>query len=206
MTWSNRALAVALVTGAVFAGTAVAGIPDPAPSVVPNVAMSPAADIEYVVTVNGSQGPVADAIVEIVFSSEADALVCWCVGQTHPVVTATTDAAGQARFFIGAGGCINPSLVVSPPAVSVYANGIKLGEVGAVGPDAVDNAGLLPTQGWNPGTSCEVGLSDASLHSPPVKSGSYSFCSDVNSDLVVDLSDAVVLSAAIKSGPVCTGQ
>lgn len=206
MTWSNRALAVALVTGAVFAGTAAAGIPDPALSVVPNVLMSPAADIEYVVTVNGSQGPVADAIVEIVFSSEADALICWCATQVHPVVTATTDAAGQARFFIGAGGCIDPTLVASPPAVSVYANGIKLGEVGAVGPDAVDNAGLLPTQGWNPGASCEVSLSDASLHSPPIKGGGYSFCSDMNSDLLIDLSDAVVLSAAIKSGPVCTGQ
>lgn len=204
MTWSNRALAVALVTGAVFAGTAAAGIPDPALSVVPNVVMSPGGDIEYVVTVNGSQGPVADSIVQIVFSSEVDALVCWCAGQAHPEVTATTDAAGQARFFIAAGGCIDPGLVASPPAVSVYANGIRLREVGAVGPDAVDGAGLVPTLGWNPGASCEVSLSDAALHSTPIKAGSYSFCSDMNSDLLVDLTDAVVLSAAIKAGSTCS--
>jgi hypothetical protein len=204
MTWSNRALAVALIAGAIFAGTAAAGIPDPGLSVVPNVVMSPTGDLEYVVTVNSSQGPLADSIVQIVFSSEVDAIVCWCAGQAHPVVTATTDAAGQARFFIGAGGCIDPGLVATPPAVSVYADGIKLREVGAVGPDAVDNAGLLPAQGWNPGTTCEVGLSDAALHSPPVKSGAYSFCSDMNSDLQVDLSDAVVLSAAIKGGATCS--
>lgn len=204
MTWSKRVLAAALITGAFFAGSASAGIPDGALSDVPNVAMSPGGTIEYVVTVNGSQGPVADSVVEIVFSAEADALICWCAGQAHPSITATTDAAGQARFFIAAGGCIDPALVATPPAVTVYASGIKLKEVGAVSPDAVDGSGLLPTQGWNPGLSCSVDLSDATFHSTPIKSGVYAYCSDMNSDLAVDLSDAVILSAGIKAGLSCS--
>jgi hypothetical protein len=51
-----------------------------------------------------------------------------------------------------------------------------------------------------------VSLADATLHSPPIKSGVYSFCSDVNSDLLVDLTDAVVLTGGIKAGYTCTKQ
>ena len=72
-----------------------------------------------------------------------------------------------------------------------------------VGSDADDNSGLLPTEGCAPGVSCEVGLSDAALHSGAIKTGTYSFCSDMNSDLQVDLTDAVVLSVGIKAGSSC---
>ncbi len=203
MTRSNRVFAVALVAGALFAGQAAAGIPDGTLSEVGNITMTPGGSIEYVVTVNGSQGPVANSLVQIVFSAEADGLICWCAGQDHAAFSATTDAAGEARFFIAGGGCIDPALVAAPPAATVYADGIKLKEVGVVGPDAVDNSGLLPTEGWAPGVSCEVGLSDAALHSGAIKTGTYSFCSDMNSDLQVDLTDAVVLSVGIKAGSSC---
>ncbi len=201
-----RLLIAALAVGAVAASAAYAGIPDPNLSVVPNVLYSPGGTLEYTVTVNGSSGPIDSATVQIVFSSESDTLICWCLGQTHPMVTATTDINGQAHFFIAAGGCVDPSLVSSPPAVEVFANGIKLSEVGAVSPDAVDAGGLLPTQGWDPQGSCVVGLSDGARHATAIKGGGADFCSDVTSDGVVALDDAVVLAAAIKSGSACTAQ
>lgn len=203
---SYRLLIAALVAGVLIAGSSFAGIPDPTLSVVGNVLYSPSGTTEYIVTVNGSAGPIDSATVQLVFSTEADGLICWCVGQAHPLIEATTDVNGQAHFFIAAGGCIDPSLVAAPPAVEVFANGIKLKEVGCVSPDAVDGSGLLPTSGWDPGLYCSVSLADAGLHSPPIKSGTYSFCSDVNSDLAVDLTDAVVLSESIKSGFTCTKQ
>jgi hypothetical protein len=203
---SYRLLIAALVAGVLIAGSSYAGIPDPNLSVVNNVLYSPSGTIEYIVTVNGSSGPIDSATVQLVFSTEADGLICWCVGQAHPLIEATTDVNGQAHFFIAAGGCIDPSLVASPPAVEVFANGIKLKEVGCVSPDAVDDSGILPTSGWAPGAFCTVSLADATLHSPPIKSGTYSFCSDVNSDLSVDLTDAVVLTLGIKTGFTCTAQ
>ncbi len=203
---SYRLLIAALVAGVLVAGSSFAGIPDPTLSVVGNVLYSPGGTVEYIVTVNGSAGPIDSATVQLVFSTEADGLVCWCVGQAHPLIEATTDASGEAHFFIAAGGCIDPSLVAAPPAVEVFANGIKLKEVGCVSPDAVDDSGILPTSGWNPGTFCTVSLADAGLHSPSIKTGTYTFCSDVNSDLAVDLTDAVVLSEGIKSGFTCTKQ
>ena len=203
---SYRLLIAALVAGVLVAGSSFAGIPDPNLSVVGNVLYSPSGTTEYIVTVNGSSGPIDSATVQLVFSTEADGLICWCVGQTHPLIEATTDINGQAHFFIAAGGCIDPSLVAAPPAVEVFANGIKLKEVGCVGPDAVDNGGILPTSGWSPGTYCTVSLSDATTHSPNIKGGIYAYCSDVNSDLAVDLTDAVILTEGIKTGFTCTKQ
>ena len=134
------------------AGTAFAAIPDPTTSIVPNVVYSPNGSLDYTVVVNNGAGaPVAGSTVRVVFSAEADALVCWCAGQTHPVIQATTNAAGEAVFNIAAGGCIDPNLVAAPPAVQVFADGVLLDEVGAVGADAVDDNSVLPTSGWKPG-------------------------------------------------------
>mgnify|MGYP003572957441 CR=1 FL=1 len=201
-------LLAVVVASFLTAGVAQAGIPDPALSDVPNVLVVPGGALEYIVTVNGSEGPIDTALVELVFSTEVNGILAWCVGQTTGTISALTDANGEASFFIAAGGCVDAALVSSPPAVRVFAKGIELAQVGVVSPDAVDGDGVPPTGGWNitTGSLAEVGLSDASVHTPPVKDGTYSYCTDFNSDGAVDLSDASIMTPSIKDGSNCTAQ
>lgn len=200
-----RTLVVIVMTLAV-AGAAFAGTPDPTLSTVPNVVVSPGGVMPYTVTVISAQGPVDGALVQLSFSTEAAGLVCWCQGQTQPLIEATTDASGVATFYISGGGCIDPSLVSSPPAVTVYANGFLLKEVGVVSVDAVDANGLLPTDGWDPGGICTAGLLDATFHTPPIANGFYSFCTDLTSDGACDLDDAVAITPGLGAGWTCTQQ
>ncbi len=199
-------LLAALVAGVVMAGVANAGIPDPNLSDVPEVVYAPGGGLQYMVTVNGSEGPIDTATVQLVFSTEADGLIAWCTGQDHTnrIISAQTNASGIATFDIAAGGCIDPARVAATPVVEVFANGIKLAEVGCVSPDVVDANGVLPTDGWNVTTSTSVSLSDAGFHTPPVKTGVYEYCTDLNSDLSVDLADATILTPYIKGGNNCT--
>lgn len=201
-------LLTVLITGVMAAGFAQAGIPDPALSDVPNVIYVPGGGLEYIVTVNGSGGPIDTANVQLVFSEEADTLIAWCVGQDHTnrTISALTDANGEAHFFIAAGGCVDPARTATTPVVEVFANGIKLAEVGGLSPDAVDPNGVLPTDGWAVPGEAQVGLSDASFHTPPIKSGAYEFCTDINSDGVIGLDDASILTPFIKGGNSCTTQ
>ncbi len=197
-----RALLVAGLLTVFSVGVAAANIPDPGLSDVPNVIATPLASLSYVVTVNGPLGPVAGATVDLVFSGAADALVCWCAGTSHPVISAVTNAGGQATFNIAGGGCVDPARL-GGTVVEVFADGIKLSEVGLVSPDAVDSGGVLPTSGWVVGPPCSVGLSDATFHTGPISSGVYEFCTDVDSDGVVALADAVLLTAPITVGETC---
>ncbi len=199
-------LLAVLVAGVVMAGVANAGIPDPALSDVPEVVFVPGGGLQYIVTVNGSAGPIDTADVQLVFSEEADTLIAWCTGQAHTgrIISAQTNASGLATFDIAAGGCIDPARTAGTPVVEVFANGIKLAEVGCVSPDVVDNNGVLPTAGWNVGGTAVVGLSDASFHTPPIKSGAYEYCTDMNSDLLIGLDDASILTPYIKGGANCT--
>lgn len=185
-------------------GTSFATIPDPTTSIVPNVVYNPNGAAEYTVVVNNSNGaPLNGATVLVVFSSEADGLICWCANQEHPIIEAVTNVSGEATFNIAAGGCIDPSLVASPPAVQVFANGVLLGEVGAVGADAVDQAGTLPTSGWNPGGSCDSTLPDAVFFTVPISTNTYTFCVDFNSDGATGILDAVFITVPLSTGQLC---
>ncbi len=203
---SHKLLLGVLVAGLLVPAAVLAGIPDPSLSDVPNVFYAPGGTQEYIVTVNGSSGPIDGATVQLVFSDEADTLIAWCVGQTHPSISATTDINGEAHFFIGAGGCVEPAATAGGLVCEVFANGVKLAEVGAVSSDAVDNAGTLPTSGWVVTSSTSVGLADASFHAAPLTSGTYSYCSDVNSDGIVGLTDATILATDIVPGSGCNIQ
>ncbi len=184
-------------------GNAMAGTPDASMSDVPNVTVSPGGTIDYVVTVRDNGGsPLSNAWVEIRMSPAANALVCWCAGQANPSVFALTGAGGEAVFALSGGGCIDPALLGGTVA-EIYVDGGLLTAVGVVSPDAVDNGGLLPTSGWNPGGQCSVGLSDATFHTGPIASGAYSYCTDIDSDLAVTLTDAVILTQPISQGASC---
>jgi len=201
---SSRLLLVATVVGVLTASVAFAGIPDPALSNVPNVITSPDGSLAYVVDVVGASGPIDSALVQIIVGTEADGIICWCVGQTHPTIEAFTNAAGQATFNIAAGGCVDSALVVTPPAVEVFANGIKIGQPGVVSADVVDSNGTLAQGGWTPGASCAVSVGDAVYFTPFIANGTYGFCADLDSNGTVSLSDAVLVTPPIAFGASCT--
>ena len=188
-------------------GVAYAGVPDPALSTVPKVLTSPGhptTALDYVVTVVGADGPIDSALVQLVFSTEATNLICWCTGQTKPIVETYTNVSGVARFQIFGGGCLNPANVVNPP-VQVFANGILLKQVGIVSLDPVDDTGKLPYQvGYNPAGACKAALSDATFITPPIKTGAVNFCTDLDGDNDTDLTDAILFTPAIKAGYTCT--
>jgi hypothetical protein len=200
---SSRLL-LTLLVGALTASVSLAGVPDPDLSTVPNVIVNPDGSFEYKVTVVGGDGPIDSALVQIVFSAETDGLLCWCTGQDHPVVEAFTDASGCAIFNIAAGGCIDSSLVASPPAVEVFANSIKIGEPGVVSPDVVDPSGNRAQEGWDPDGTCLVSAGDAVEHTPAIVNATLSFCTDLNSDGEVSPGDAVLITPAIVDGSSCT--
>lgn len=197
-------LSTALVVGVATAGVVNAGIPNPSLSTVPNIILSPDGGLATTIIVVGDEGAIDTALVQIVFSAEAASIICWCVGQTQPLIQGLTNASGEVSFFVSGGGCVEPSAVSVPPAVEVFANGILLAEVGTVSPDAVDDLSQKPTDGWDPGVLCDVGLADGTYHTVPIKTGAYDFCSDLDSDMDVDLDDAVVHTPYIKNGVACT--
>ena len=190
-----------------FASAVPAGVPDPALSDVPNIIVSPDGGLSYTVTVVGADGPIDTALVQIIFTDEADSLLCWCVSSTHPVVEAMTDAAGQATFNVVGGGCLDPANMSGGVAAEVFANGIKLDEPAVVGPDAVDPVGLRNTDpAYSSGGNCSVGLSDATFHTGPIADGTFEICSDIDSNDLVGLPDAVLLTEYIANGTSCTEQ
>ena len=99
---------------------------------------------------------------------------------------------------------MDPAAVTTPP-VQVFANGILLKEVGIVSVDPVDDFGRLPNQaGYSPGTTCKAALSDATFITPSMKTGGFNYCTDLNSDNLCNLNDAVLFTPPIKAGFVCT--
>jgi hypothetical protein len=199
-------LLIAGLAVALGSAPAWAGIPEAANSTVPNVVYNPTGSKEYIVVIrDAGNNPLQDIEVRIQFSAEADTTVCWCVGQVHPLIGATTDVNGEASFFISAGGCLDPGHYADPP-ISVFANGVLMGEVGGVSADVVDGSGNLPHEGWNPGGSCVNGLPDAVYFTPPIQTGFYDYCTDFNSDGAVDLNDAVFITVPISQGQACVAQ
>ena len=173
-----------LVLGLLFASVAAAGVPDPALSTVPNVVGVPGGGILYSVTIVGTSGPIDSANVTLHWSTPGDTSTCWCTTQTHPNVTATTNASGIATFNLKLGGCLNPATIPGGVAVEVFVNSIKLKEVGQVSPDVVSTHA----------PPCAVSLNDAVAFTAPLANNAYSFCFDLNSDLTVGLIDAVTLT------------
>lgn len=182
-----------LVLGFLGASTALAGVPDPALSTVPNVVGSPSGGINYNVTIVGSSGPIDSANVTLKWSTPGDTSACWCTAQVHPNVTATTNASGVASFTLRLGGCENPATIPGGVAVQVFVNSVLLKEVGQVSPDV--NSTHHPP--------CTVSLSDAVAFTIPLATNSYSFCYDLNSDLSVGIADAVIFTPAAAGAATC---
>ncbi|MDZ4805172.1 MAG: hypothetical protein SGI90_09950 [Candidatus Eisenbacteria bacterium] len=196
MTTRRLSVLAAILALAGFAASAVAGIPDPSLSTVPNVIASPGGTIPYNVTIVGQGGPVASANVQLRYAVAGDTSACWCVGQVRPVIAAVTNASGIATFNVSGGLCLNPALLAGGVAVEVFVNDIKLKEVGQISPDVVAT----------PSGACEVGLNDAVSFTTFLATSTYSFCYDINSDGAVGLTDAVLFTSPAASAANCTEQ
>jgi len=197
--------------GILAASLAMANIPDASVSTVPEcMIVSPDGALDYTVNVSGLLGPINGAQVEIFIYNDADALVSWCTGQVHPSILGTTDPNGNETFNIAAGGCVDAARF-GAEVYRVYADGIPIGEAsqfspGAiVSPDAVNEAGLLPTAGsYAADATAQVTLSDAVFHTGPIVTATLEKCTDFNSDGFINVSDAVIVTPYIILATFCT--
>lgn len=180
------------------------------------IPMAPDGSLAYTVRIVCIDGPRQNSHVNLLFTDVGDSLVCWC--NTSPWVPGTphsffadTDVNGYATFHLFAGGCVERYLAAIPGdrnfAAEVFADFVKMNECGVVSPDAVDHAGRLSTStpAWDPAGGCATGLSDAVLHTTALAASSYSWCTDINGDRVVSLSDGVILTPYLAAATTCSG-
>jgi len=215
-----RHLAHVILTAGILAGLAApaatriadanTNFPVPENCTVPSgLVVSPDASLGYAVTVVGSLGPMNGALVTLQIPTAADALVTWCVGQTHPEVQGVSDVNGQATFHIAAGGCVDAKRL-HDVVYRIYADGILIGEGTQdvsgtiVSPDAVNGAGLLPTSAAYVPDGIAVSLSDAVFRTNQIANATPDPCTDFNSDGVVSLADAVILTPFIVNAVGCS--
>jgi hypothetical protein len=204
----------------------MANIPDPTLSDVPGaITLSPGTQYtgnsvgSFDVLVQGPLGAVAGSIVEVEIASDADAIIAWCVGQTHPIQTATTNTAGIASFTWLGGGCAEydgPKLWLSFIA-QVTADGIVLAEPFITSPDIVNSNGRrseeidaplsVPDTTCVSGFSTEVGLSDAVEYTAPIQLGLDEPCAKlIDFDQPVGVGTAVLLTPYVQFGNKCCTQ
>ena len=185
---------------------AAADTPNPNLCAVPDIlTVTPDATARVRMNIVGQQGPIADAVVEITFTAQADGLIAWGSSQAHPVVTSVTDANGVADFYLAGGGC---ATALEPGAfiAEVRADGVIVDKPTVVNsPDAVNSAGELPAEsGVAPceGGMTHVGLSDASFHTMSIFTAAVEPCSKYfgNPLDTVGLADAVFVTPYITEG------
>jgi len=220
---SRSTLAILLIAAsAMLAATAFANVITPSLCEVPDVVtLSPGARYGgnpvggYLVHVEGTVGPVNGAIVDVEFSEDADVLVAWCQGQTHPILTGSTNASGDVNFEFFGGGCLDPvkapSATFSTYIVQVRADDIVLKEPSVSSPDRADGNGKVATDSKYvlcDGGTTTVGLSDAVAHTRPIKLALVDQCTKFTPpfDQPVGLDDAVYVTPYIKNSNFCTCQ
>ncbi len=183
-------MSAALVTAA---SAALAGIPDCNLSVIPNVVAVPDSSMNTTMTIVSSSGPLANALVELRYTANGNSAACWCSSQPHPSVFKVTNASGQAVFRIAGGGCLDPATISGGVAIQVYVNNILCKQIGQVSPDVVSTTS----------PPCVVSLADAVQFTGPLSTSTYGFCFDLNSDLSVGLTDAVLFTPPAASAATC---
>jgi hypothetical protein len=200
-----RAGLIAAAALAIVTTGALANIPDPNLSTVPDlITITPDGNFDVVIVVNGALGPVPGAVVTIQFSPDATRLIAWadplqngdspshlqCDAEPYRTYTSVADGSGQAHFHIAGGGCIETDAYANANGTlyiaHVEADHVVLGEPQVNSPDVVNSLGHKCTYTQiNPdGESlCEGGISqvsanDGAYHAPQFKQGIVDLCSD----------------------------
>lgn len=223
---------LAVAIGLVAATGAMANIPDPTLSNVPDgLTISPGTlhgNVgTYSCSIQGPLGPVNGAKVIVEVAPDADPQVAWCIGQTHPIQMDFTDASGAVSFTWQGGGCMDPNGKYNWKTfiVHVTADNVTMAEPFISSPDVVNSQGrraneIGPTGSpiyeqdpgdmlWYTGAT----LADAVEHTAPIQLGTDERCSKLSPDPVtgsflapVGLSDAVELTPYIQEGTFCQCQ
>lgn len=178
--------ALLVVLGVVVAGSAaMASVPDPTQSQCPSgIAYGPSGFIDLVVTVKNQTGAnIFGSNVQIDFGTNN---VHWCTNQaagvtrTGNVLSATTDAGGQAHFPVRAGNCANTNII------KIYADGVQLCSfnVGAA-VDLVNNDLLVNVADLGSWAATQTGQDP---------------CGDYNGDLLVNVADLGTFAAGQSAG------
>jgi hypothetical protein len=184
-------------------------------SVPPCLTISADGSLTYQVSIICQNGPVVGSLVEVRFNSVGDTLTCWCFDDPGPrphFYQAATNSLGVAEFRIRGGGCVeleDPAIPgVRKHVAEVYADGVKMQELGLVSPDIVDANGRRAVDapnGWDPAGTCGSGLADAVAFTPSIASSEYDWCADMNCDDAVTISDAVTLTPYLSGSIACPG-
>lgn len=222
---------------ALLATGATANIPDASLSTIPeaiivvpnsllDASSNPIYPDHYDVVIEGAQGPVDGAYVEIEFSEMATGLISWIVpvpaGFDTPITAGpsrvyakSAGINGVAQFYIAAGGCVaqmNSSIETEPFIAVIRADNITMGEAWVVSPDIVNENGELAEDievsvCVNNLSTC--GLADASYFTPCAKTACAETCSEFVPPFGdgVQLGDTTLFSPYAKAGTqgVCTG-
>jgi len=222
----RRACVIAILTAGVVFTTTIARalVPNPGLCDIPrpfqihsSTALTnavPSHAAKYNVLILSTGGPINASSVEIRMTIPGDTLTCWCDGQVGPrpyVFRERTNAAGIARFVVGGGGCIEYGLLAIPGHLDyvgeVFADGVRLQEIGLVSSDVVDNAGRRATDSprWSPAGACAAGLADAVEHTTALSTNTYDWCTDFNCDNDAGVSDAVIVTPFLAGAAYCSG-
>jgi len=179
---------------ATTAGEVEAQICEPELYTIPNIIATPNGNVVTRITIMTPGGPQPGVLVELRYRAVAEGQACWCSDQVHPVLSAITDSEGHADFNVRGGRCLNPDDFPGGETISVFVNGLDCVDRGQVSPD------VLSTDA----SKCEVTLADAVNFTGPLSTSQYSFCHDLNSDLYVGLTDAVIFTQSAANAVSCT--
>lgn len=193
MVHRNRLALLLAAAALTFASVAAAGIPDCSLSTIPNVVACPGGSMATTFTIVSTSGPLNGATVELRYTVAGDTAACWCSAQVHPTISGVTNASGQVTFNVSGGGCLDPATIPGGIAIRVFVNNIACKEIGQVSPDVASTK--VPP--------CRVSVSDAVQFTTPLSTFVYSYCFDLNSDLVVGLADAVLFTTPAALAVTC---
>jgi hypothetical protein len=188
-----RVVALLPLTVAFMATAAISGTPDCSLSIIPNVIATPNGTIPTTFTIVSASGPIGGALVELGYSANGNAAGCWCAGQVHPTISGTTNSSGQVTFNVSGGGCLNPANISGGTAIGVFVNDIACKQIGQISPDVVSSTSA----------PCAVTLADAVDFTGFLATSSFSYCHDLNSDLAVGLTDAVLFTTPAAAAATC---
>lgn len=180
------------------------------------VIITPDASIPYYVSVEApGGGPLEGANVRIEFLPELCDLLILCERPFNACpysVEATTGSDGRAEFVLKGGGCWDET-VCALYLARIYVSSVLVAKVGVRSSDVIGSdelkacdmwcasPGVLPS-GATPGSSV-VALGDAVWFTTPLKTGTYVPCADIDGDLRVGLSDAILITPGIGISASC---
>lgn len=200
-----------LAAAALVASGAMANIPDPDLSTVPQMITT---QPNLLLTLNtvvvvGGQGPITGATVDLIMVNNSADLLCWCPGETPDSWSEVTDGSGTCNFDIAGGGCVDEDRFEDQVS-ELYADGILMYRPGFNSVDILDNGGNLATDAnYDPATDgvCAVNSGDASYFGSALLGSVFEPCTKFNGQALTfptNAGDLAVFTPHILGSSSCT--